>query len=246
MPEVSASRYVVTCGWDDVPHLDETTKSEMLASIPPHLRDARSKGIPSLGSGAIYPIGDSELKVAPFALPDHWPRGFAIDVGWKRTAAIFGAHDRETDTVFLYAEHYLAEAPPSVHAAAIRARGIWLPGVIDPAAQGRAQSDGHQLIHDYRALGLDLEPAVNSVEAGLLNVWERMMTGRLKVFATCQNWWAEYRLYRRDESGRVVKHHDHLMDCTRYLVVSGVRRFITRPIARDAGPRRRGDRVIGY
>ena len=25
-------------------------------------------------------------------------------------------------------------------------------------------------------------------------------------------------MYRRDEKGRIIKEHDHLMDCTRYLV----------------------------
>ena len=32
----------------------------------------------------------------------------------------------------------------------------------------------------------------------------------------------EYRLYRRDDKGNVVKERDHLMDATRYLVVSGI------------------------
>ena len=43
-------------GWDDVPHLEERTKTELLESTPPHLRDARSKGIPSL---LITPYRDS-------------------------------------------------------------------------------------------------------------------------------------------------------------------------------------------
>jgi hypothetical protein len=41
------------------------------------------------------------------------------------------------------------------------------------------------------------------------------------VFRTLQNWLSEYRLYRRDEKGRVVKDRDHLMDATRYLLMSG-------------------------
>ncbi len=45
-----------------------------------------------------------------------------------------------------------------------------------------------------------------------------MSAGRLKVFDSCGAWFEEFRLYRRDEKGRIVKQHDHLMDCTRYLV----------------------------
>jgi hypothetical protein len=45
--------------------------------------------------------------------------------------------------------------------------------------------------------------------------------GRTKVFSTLQNFFAEYRLYRRDENGKIVKKKDHLMDCMRYLHNSG-------------------------
>jgi hypothetical protein len=145
-------------------------------------------------------------------------------VGWNRTAAIWAAHDRDTDTVYLYSEHYRGNAEPSVHAHAIRARGEWIKGVIDPASNGRSQVDGRRLISDYKALGLNVTEAQNSVEAGIYTVWERLSGGRLKVFRTLQNWLQEYRIYRRDEKGRIVKQNDHLMDSTRYLIVSGLTR----------------------
>jgi hypothetical protein len=116
-----------------------------------------------------------------------------------------------------------------VHAQAIKSRGSWLAGVIDPAARGRQQRDGQQLMQDYVDLGLDLEVAHNGVESGIYQVWTRMSSGRLKVFASCQNWRSEFRLYRRDEKGRIVKQNDHAMDETRYFVVSGVPRMKTRP-----------------
>lgn len=222
MPAVSESRYLVQAGWSDVPHLDERTKRELLASTLPHLRDARSKGTPSLGAGAIYPVAESEITVPPFAIPRFWRRAYGLDVGWNRTAAVWGALDPADGTLFLYAEHYRGQAEPAVHAEAIKARGAWIPGVIDPASRGRAQTDGEQLLGLYRALGLTLTPADNGIEAGLFDVWERLSTGRLKVFSTCRNWLAEYRLYRRDDKGRIVKQFDHLMDATRYLVRSGL------------------------
>jgi hypothetical protein len=231
MPEITPSKYMVNAGWDHVPHLDEKTKADLLASTPPHLRDARTKGLPSLGSGAIYPIPPSEITVAPFPIPAYWPRAYAMDVGWKRTAALWGAWDRSIGCWYMYTEHYRGQAEPSIHAAAIRARGEWIPGVIDPAARGRSQKDGEQLIYDYRQLGLNITPADNAVESGIYAVWELLSTGRLKVFSTLQNWLAEYRLYRRDEKGRIVKEFDHLMDCTRYLVVSGRQRAACQPVS---------------
>jgi hypothetical protein len=34
-----------------------------------------------------------------------------------------------------------------------------------------------------------------------------------------QNWLSEFRIYRRDEKGKIVKQNDHLMDATRYGLV---------------------------
>lgn len=223
------SKLVVSATWDDVPHLTKEQKDELWSAIPPYQRDARSKGIPQLGSGAIYPVPESDILVDPFQMPIYWPRAYGFDVGWNRTAAVWGAHDRDTDTVYLYNEHYRGQAEPSVHAAAIRARGDWMHGAIDPASRGRGQKDGEQLLQNYIDLGLLLSKAENGVEAGLFDVFERLSTGRLKVFRTLQNWLAEYRLYRRDEKGAVVKVNDHLMDASRYLIVSGLSLAIVDP-----------------
>lgn len=215
-------RAVVMCGWDDAPHLDETMKAQMWAKLPPHQRDARTKGVPSLGSGAIYPVSETEITCEPFKVPDHWPRAYGMDVGWNTTAAVWGAMDRDADVLYIYAEHYRSQAEPSIHAAGIRARGNWIDGAIDPASRGRAQKDGEQLLTLYRDLGLRVTPADNGVESGLFEVWERLSTGRLKIFRTCTNTLAEYRLYRRDDKGRVVKERDHAMDSLRYLVKTGI------------------------
>lgn len=220
MPEITPSRYTVNAGWDDVPHLDEKTKADLLNSTPPHLRDARTKGIPSLGAGAIYPIPVSEIEVQPFALPPFWKRGYALDVGWNRTAALWGAQDPADGTIYLYAEHYRGQEVPAVHAEAIKARGKWIKGAIDPAARNRQQADGIKLMESYKALDLNLVPAKNAVEAGLYEVWQRLATGQIKVFTTLQNFFAEYRMYRRDTDGKVVKEFDHLMDCLRYLIMT--------------------------
>lgn len=223
------SRGVVMAGWDDVPHISKAEKKDLLRTIPPYQRDARTKGIPQLGRGAIYPIEESEITVEAFKIPAHWPRAYALDVGWKRTAALWGAFDREVDTWYLYAEYYRGHAEPSIHAAAIRARGEWIPGCVDPAARGRGQKDGEQLIQNYRDLGLDLTEADHAIEAGIFEVYDRLSTGRLKVFSLLRNWLAEYRIYRRDELGRIVKAADHLMDDTRYLVRTGPSIMTTEP-----------------
>jgi hypothetical protein len=152
-----------------------------------------------------------------------------MDVGWNRTAVAWGAHDLDTDTIYLISEHYRGQAEPSIHAEAIRARGEWIPGVIDPASRGRSQNDGAKLVETYTEHRLDLEFAFNGVESGIYEVWQRLSTGRLKVFKSMSNWLYEFRLYRRDEKGAVVKSNDHLMDATRYLIMSGIKRAKTKP-----------------
>lgn len=233
MPRISHGKYLVMMGWDDVPHIDADEQQSLLDSTPPHLHDARKKGIPSMGVGAIYPIPESEITVDPFEIPDYWPRAAGMDVGWNRTATVWGARDRNAQVTYLYSEYYRGEAEPSVHAAGIRSRGEWMPIAIDPAARGRGQRDGEELFQDYVDLGLNLFPAANAREAGINRVWEMLSHGELKVFRTLQNWLMEYRLYRRDEKGKVVKELDHLMDSTRYLAMTGLE------LARIAPKRRR-------
>lgn len=222
-------KFLVQATWDDVPHLSPEAKAQLYDSIPPHQRDARTKGIPVLGAGQIYPIAEDDLKVEPFEIPQWWPKAYALDVGWNRTAALWGAWDQESDVVYLYSEYYAGQQPPPVHASAIRARGDWIPGAIDPASAGANQKDGSRLIDEYRSEGLKLYEADNTVEAGLFACYQRMSRGGLKVFGTLRNWFAEFRIYRRDENGKVVKENDHLMDATRYLMMTGMSLARTSP-----------------
>jgi len=222
-------KFVVNATWDDAPHLTDQQKRELLKSIPAYQRDARAKGIPQLGSGAIYPIAEADITVEPFEIPPSWPRAYALDVGWNRTAALWGAWDEQSDIVYFYSEHYQGLAEPVIHASAINARGDWIPGVVDPASQGASQVDGKRLIDMYVDLGLNLSYADNAVETGIQKVWTRLAAGQLKVFSSLQNFFAEYRIYRRDEKGKIVKDHDHLCDCARYFCMSGLNVAMTAP-----------------
>ena len=239
--------YCIQVGWDDIPHLDEDAKRKMLESYRPHERDARTKGIPILGSGVIYPVEEDAYLCDPFEIPAFWPRAFGMDVGWKRTAAIWGAWDRESDTVYCYSEYYRGQAEPSIHADAIKARGDWIPGAIDPASAGASQKDGSRLIEEYSKLGLLLVHAENTFEAGIHAVYQRLSTGKLKIFRTLNATRSEIRLYRRDENGKVVKENDHLMDAKRYLIMTGLMNARTEPFEDEwDGDNQSRNGVTGY
>jgi hypothetical protein len=72
------------------------------------------------------------------------------------------------------------------------------------------------------------------VEAGLYEVWQRLSTGRLKIFNNLSSLRTEYRMYRRDDDGKIVKKNDHLMDAMRYLVMSQFKHF--KPLTREPEP----------
>lgn len=220
--ELSKNKYYVNCSWEQAPHLSPEDIAAMEESLHPHQREARRRGIPSLGSGLIYPVEESKFVVEPFAIPKHWKKCYAMDVGFTHpTAVVWGAIDPDTQVTYIYSEHKLSGAEPAVHAEAVKARGAWIPGVIDSASAGGNQFDGEALFDRYSQLGLTLSFPDKSVEAGLYLVWESMLNGQLKVFSTCTELVKELRMYRKDEKGRIVKENDDLCDSLRYLMMSG-------------------------
>lgn len=213
----------IQAGWQHVPHIHEDEKKALIATTPPYQIKARTLGEPSLGSGAIYPIAEEEITVPVMDIPPHWPRAYGMDVGWNKTAVIWGAKDPATGIIYLYSEHYQGQGEPASHAMAIKSRGEWIPGVIDPASEGRSQVDGRQLLNMYEKLGLKVEPADNSVETGIKEVWQLLVSGKLKVLSHLFNFLSEFRKYHRDDKGqgKIVKRFDHLLDACRYFVMSG-------------------------
>jgi hypothetical protein len=176
----------------------------------------------------IYPMPDGDLIVEDFNIPDHWPRAYGLDIRWNNAAAIWGACDPQSDVLYLYSE-YEGETVPAINVAAIRSRADWIPGLIDPTANGRLQADGHKLIQMYRQMGLDLRSSDNPLESGISSLQQRMQSGRLKVFASLQGYLEERRLYRRDERDHIVHDRDRLQDAARCLV-NGISRMHTKPV----------------
>src|SRR5690606_5435546 len=103
-------------------------------SYPAYQRDARTKGIPQLGAGAIYPFAETDIRVSDFEIPKHWPRAWGLDCALAgTTAASWGALDRDTDVLYIYSVYRRQQAETAIHADAIKARGVWIPGVGDAA-----------------------------------------------------------------------------------------------------------------
>ncbi len=226
------SRFIVNCTWDDVPHLTSEMKIKMEASIPPYMRDVRMKGGFQLGTGVIYPVSEDFIRVPDFDIPNHWKRLFSFDVGTDNNAVVWGAIDPATDTTYIYAE-YFNNVPclPIIHVENIKSKGLWIPGIIDTQAHASNPTDLKNLFTQYSDYGLNLVNANKGVQAGIDKTWEELSMGKLKVFNSCQNWFREFRNYRRNEKSIIVKKDDHLMDATRYLIM-GKDNAMSEPISK--------------
>jgi phage terminase large subunit-like protein len=237
--EIDAHRIMLQITWDDVPHLSEDAKAALLASIPAYQREARSRGIPALGSGAVYPIATSSYVIDPFEIPEHWNRIIGVDVGWRMTAAMWLAINPDTGECYITSEYLAGELTPQQHATNILARGRNIPVAIDPASHGRAQADGQIIFEQLKDMGLDLYNAVNARESGLWTCLELMQNGQLKVFSTCRNLIKDISNMARNDKGVVIDSGSyHAGDAFRYAVM-------TRDQARVPNRTRSGGGITG-
>lgn len=214
-----ASRFAIFVGMREVPHLTEAEIQRKLAAALPNERKARETGIAFSGTGLVYPVEESKFVVRPVRLEPHWRRGFAFDYGPHNTAFVYFAVDDDTDTVYAYKDYLDGDKPIAVHAAAMRGQGLWIPGVGDASAP---DSDGKAIVEKYKQQGIPMVLAVKgSVQVGCEAVFDRLETGRLKVFSTCSGIIEEIRSYSFDENGKIVKKNDHRLDCVRYFISGG-------------------------
>lgn len=220
------SRIITRMTIDDALHISEEKRAEIISSYPPHEQEARIKGIPAMGSGRVYPVTEEGISVAAFSIPDHWAHVAGIDFGWDHpTAAVSLAWDRDSDVIYVTRAYRRKEATPIEHAATLKQWGDWLPWAWPQDGYQRDKRSGGTLREDYARHGLLMARAHatfpdggNGVEAGIMEILQRMQTGRFKVFSHLEEWWSEFRMYHRKD-GMIVKERDDLMDATRYAVM---------------------------
>jgi phage terminase large subunit-like protein len=232
--DLKPGQALITATWDDAPHLTPEEKEQRLAAFPPHEREMRSKGIPMMGSGLIFPFLDEQMVVAPFEIPVHWPRIDGIDFGWNHPfAAVQLAWDRDSDTVYLISEYRVKSMVPTQHADEIKKWGDWVPVAWPHDGLNTEKGTGDQIVQEYSKSGLNMlrqkatnppDPRQgekegeggNSREKSLLDMYNRMENGKFKVFSTCRLFLEEKRMYHRDEKGKIVDLMDDLISATRY------------------------------
>lgn len=234
--EDETKRAHVFIGWNDVPyaHLSKEKREKMARSYLPHERQARMEGIPSIGSGLVYPVGEEQFVVDAdecmrawkgASPPKYWPRLSAADPGGTpngsgKTASLTSAYDPDADCIWVYAEYYERFAPIASHVHAWAKKGKWIPMILDPA--GASIIDGKGVYAEYvsemRELNADwpVFKADKRMSLGRAELYDRMTSGRFKIISTCRNFLKEHRSYVINEAGKWVGDH-HLLDCARYI-----------------------------
>jgi phage terminase large subunit-like protein len=224
--ERSPDRSITTMQIDDVEHYSAEEKARIIASYPAHELEARTKGVPVLGSGRIFPVPEESIVIEQRDFPSHWPHIGGLDFGYDHpAAAVELVWDRDTDTVYVARCYRARLETPILHAAAIRPWGNLLWAWPRDGRRETMEGAGIALAEQYKEQGLDMchehaqfQDGSVSVEAGLMLMLDRMKTGRFRVFKHLLDWLEEFRLYHRKD-GRVVKEGDDLLAATRYAVM---------------------------
>ena len=126
--EPSSDRSVITMTIDDVAHFTAEERAAIIASYPAHEREARTRGVPTLGSGRIFPVSEDSIACEPREFPEYFVRIGGMDFGWDHPfAAVEVVWDRDADVVYVARCLRIREATPVQHAAALRHWGAGLP-----------------------------------------------------------------------------------------------------------------------
>jgi phage terminase large subunit-like protein len=226
---------LIQAGWDDAPHMTDTVRDQILAALPPHERKMREQGIPQLGSGLVFPLPESQMVCDPIEIPTYWPRICGIDFGWDHpTAAAWVAWDRDSDIIYIYDTYAMSQEAVPIHASAIKSKGNWIPVIWPMDGRQADKGSGKSLTEQYRSEGVNMTrehfsnppqqgqkegSGGNSVEAGVQEIYTRLMTNRLKIFNNQSKLLEELRMYHRKD-GKIVTKNDDVISAMRYAVMS--------------------------
>lgn len=223
---------VTMMGIEDAAHIPPERRASIIAGYPEHEKEARAKGIPVLGSGAVFAVAESAITCDAFVIPEHWSLLWGMDFGVDHPfAAVLIAWNRDTDTMYVIHTIRLKGATPLQHAHAMKqafgGRGGDIPVAWPHDVHQRKEFEGdlEPLYKIYKKHGLNMHSThaqfvdgSNSTEIGIITMKDRMETGRFKVFRHCAEWFEEYRIYHRKE-GIIVKENDDLMSASRMAVM---------------------------
>lgn len=237
----SPAQKVINMTIEDADHYTAEERAKIIASYPEHEREARAKGIPTVGTGRIFQIPEEMIKCQPIQCPDHWYIIDGQDFGWNHPQAHVQLWiDRDSDTVYLAHTWKKSECKTDEAFRAVKGWAEGAPVAWPHDGLQHEKGGGEELRSRYQKEGFNMLPEMathpgggNSVETGIAEMREYMLDGRFKVFNTCNDFFEEFRLYHRDDKGNIVKIKDDIISAVRYAFMmrrfAKMRRDITSP-----------------
>lgn len=226
--DASPDRGITTMTIEDAKHIPPEERTRIIAGYPAHEREARVKGIPMLGSGRIFQIAE-EAIAEPLIdhVPGHWGKLWGVDFGIDHPfAAVLVLWDRDNDVIHLHHCIRMTGGGPLQHAVPMRAMGAGVP--VAWPHDGNVRGDrntGETMSKLYKLQGLNMlathatwPDGGFSTEAGIMEMQQRLETGRLKVASHLSQFFEEFRMYHRKD-GQIVKERDDILSALRIAVM---------------------------
>lgn len=221
--------YVVQATWGQAPHLNDDMRTHLLRSYRDHEIETRTKGVPMMGEGAVFPIRDSYITCEPFEVPKFFRQISGIDFGIDHPFGLVDlAYDADQDIVYVTNAQRVTGETPIYHCGMVPNNRRWVPVAYPHDGDTTEKGDGEQLIKKYRQHGLNALPftarydnkkgGTQPVEPIVDDMWERMKTSRFKVFSNQHLWLEEKRMYHRKD-GKIQPVKDDLIAATRYALM---------------------------
>ncbi len=226
MDTPSSAQFFMQKGWDDAPHMSAEKRERLLAQYPAHQRDMRTKGIPMLGHGRIYDLGEDFITCAPFEIPDHWFVIDGMDFGYDHPQAhIKLIEDRDNGDFYVVNAYKASQVSANDAWGSVRSWAEDIPTAWpqDGLQHEKARDASLQLRNHYQIAGFNLlhshatwPDGGNSVESGIFEINDLMRKGKFKIFTGLRQVLDEVLQYHRDENGKISKTMDDLLDAIRY------------------------------
>lgn len=159
--------------------------------------------------GGVFGISERSIMVEPFdlKLTEKWPKMFALSSTWNEFAAVWITRQPQTGQHYLYFEYSVPPGDPARHATEIVKQGDWIHGVMLAEEQGRDQKDGFAMAAKYSKMGFKIDTIRHVQDTMILEAKEALSSGKLKVFSNLGRFFDQYRMFRRDDKGRLPEYN---------------------------------------
>lgn len=217
-------KYTQRITWDDVKHLTKEYKDSMIAEwtiSDPQNMDARIYGLAAMGSGRVYPIDESFVVTQITRIPSYWQKCYGMDPGQANFAVVWVTKDADTGVYYAYDEYKHGKIVYLLHAEAIKTRGDWIHGGIDPHEAVKPRDSGETVHSYFETQGLHLVAAKGDPDATRAKIRAMFDSGALKIMDRCQGLIKEIRTYRydKDDPNKIARNQDdHLCDALAYAI----------------------------